>query len=156
MFLRPSFLKKKRSFLTLAFCSIYLFSPARLAISVLRKLGGVVFVVAEDLVEEKPKLRLTFGKSSHASHLLSTYVFSQIADSFFAFSFPSSSRRHHGAFDRGVTSDGEVKASTSFGRASHPSVARGAYLGYLHLFLASIFSSLSLPTSPPTAYLCVL
>ncbi|KAL7415132.1 calponin homology domain-containing protein [Mrakia frigida] len=33
---------------------------ARLAISVLRKLGGVVFVVAEDLVEEKPKLRLTF------------------------------------------------------------------------------------------------
>ncbi|CDZ98455.1 fimbrin-like potential actin filament bundling protein [Phaffia rhodozyma] len=33
---------------------------ARLAISVLRKLGGVVFVVAEDLVEDKPKLRLTF------------------------------------------------------------------------------------------------
>jgi plastin-1 len=33
---------------------------ARLAISVLRKLGGVVFVVSEDLVEDKPKLRLTF------------------------------------------------------------------------------------------------
>lgn len=43
--------------------------PAKLAISIARKLGALIFLVPEDIVEVRPRLLLTFVGALWASSL---------------------------------------------------------------------------------------